>query len=74
LRRVLERPERTVLFVGHALSLRYILDAARGLVPAARMAPVEHAVVHRLESDEAARAAALLEDWSRSPAFRPLPD
>jgi broad specificity phosphatase PhoE len=73
-RRLLARSERTVLFVGHALSLRYVLDAARGLVPAARMAPVEHAVAHRLRADEARAAAWLLEDWSRSPSFRPPPD
>jgi broad specificity phosphatase PhoE len=74
LRRVLRRPEATVLLVGHALSLRYILDGARGLVPAARIAPVEHALAHRLTRSEALAAAELLEAWSRSPMFRPSPD
>ncbi len=43
LRLVLARPEERVLVVGHALAIRYTVDAAAGLVPAARMAPVEHA-------------------------------
>jgi len=59
-----------VLAVGHALATRYVLDAARGLVPAALMAPVEHAVPHRLTGDEVLAAAQLLEEWSEAPRFR----
>lgn len=70
LRLVLERPEDTVLVVGHALSIRYLIDAAEGRVPAARMAPIEHAFPYRLERADAERAAALLEEWSRAPRFR----
>lgn len=70
LRVLIERPEPTVLLVGHALALRYVLDAASGLVPAARMAPVEHAVPYRLRVREAIGAAQLLEAWSRAPRFR----
>ncbi len=70
LRTLLARPEGVVLFVGHALVVRYLLDAAEGLVPAARMAPVEHAAPHRLSAREVADAAALLEEWSASPGFR----
>ena len=33
----------TILLVGHALALRYVLDAAEGLAPEALMRPVEHA-------------------------------
>jgi probable phosphoglycerate mutase len=74
LRLVLARPEETLLVVGHALMLRYALDAAEGLVPAARMAPVEHAVPYRLARSEVERAASLLEEWGASdaPAFRPV--
>src|SRR6188508_2994810 len=43
LRVLLGRHETVVLLVGHALMVRYTLDAAGGLVPAARMAPVAHA-------------------------------
>ena len=67
---LLARDESVVLLVGHALMLRYALDAALGLVPAARMAPVEHAHPYRLERADVERAAELLTSWSRAPAFR----
>jgi broad specificity phosphatase PhoE len=70
LRLLLERPERVVVFVGHALAVRYVLDAAQGLPPAARIAPVEHTRPYRLTADEVAAAARLLEEWSRAPRFR----
>lgn len=70
LRRLLDRPEPVVLHVGHALALRYTVDAAQGLVPAPLMAPVEHATPFRLSASLVASAAALLEGWSRSPRFR----
>ena len=70
LRRMLERPESVVLHVGHALAVRYVIDAARGLVPAPLMEPVEHADTVLLTAGEVRSAAALLEDWSRSPRFR----
>ena len=73
LARLLDRPERRILVVGHALAIRYAVDAARGLVPAPLMAPVEHAVVHSLGADDVAAAAALLERWSRAPRFRDKP-
>jgi hypothetical protein len=67
---VLERPEERVLLVGHALAIRYWLDAANDLVPAARMAPVDHAWPYRLVRPEVERAATLLEEWSLAPRFR----
>lgn len=70
LRILLERPEQTVLAVVHALAVRYVLDAAGGLVPAARMAGIEHAVAHRVTAAQAEAAATLLEEWSHAPAFR----
>jgi broad specificity phosphatase PhoE len=73
LRLLLARPEGCVLFVGHALVVRYVLDAAQGLVPAARMRPVEHAAPHRLRTSEVTAAADLLEEWSRAPRFRAPP-
>ena len=74
LRLLLERPEKTVLVVGHALATRYVLDAARGLAPAALIAPVEHAVPHRVEGRDVLAAAQLLEEWSRTPRFRDPPN
>jgi broad specificity phosphatase PhoE len=73
LRVLLGRDDRTILLVGHALALRYVLDAAAGLVPAARMAPVPHAQPFRLGRDDVLRAAELLEEWSGAPRFRELP-
>lgn len=70
LRIVLARPEEVVLLVGHALVLRYVLDAARGLPPAPLMAPVEHARPHLLARAEIEEAARLLEEWSGAPRFR----
>lgn len=70
LRALLRRDEEVVLVVGHALFCRYVLDAAAGLPPAPRMAPVEHAVPYQLDVREVAAAADLLERWSRAPRFR----
>jgi broad specificity phosphatase PhoE len=70
LRLALERQEDVVLVVGHALAIRYAVDAADGHVPAARMAPVEHAVPYRLDRGAVERAAGLLARWSTSPRFR----
>jgi probable phosphoglycerate mutase len=72
LRIVLTRPEDVVLVVGHALAIRYLIDAAEGLVPAPRMAPIEHAFPYRVDREAAERAADLLEEWSgaSAPRFR----
>jgi broad specificity phosphatase PhoE len=72
LRGLLARGEETVLLVGHALMLRYLLDAAAGLPPAARMAPIEHATPERLGATDVEAAAGLLEEWSAAPRFREL--
>ncbi|HEX4747196.1 MAG TPA: histidine phosphatase family protein [Gaiellaceae bacterium] len=70
LRHALERAEDRVLVVGHALAIRYTIDAADGLLPAARIAPVEHAMPYRLDRDALERAADLLARWSVAPRFR----
>ena len=59
-----------MLAVGHALAIRYVIDAVEGRSPAARMAPIEHAFPYRLGSRDADRAATLLEEWSAAPRFR----
>jgi broad specificity phosphatase PhoE len=73
LRFLLERPEPVVLHVGHSLTLRYAIDAARGLVPASLIAPVEHATPYRLSAAQVASAVARLEEWSAAPRFRDRP-
>ncbi|MBA3381378.1 MAG: histidine phosphatase family protein [Actinobacteria bacterium] len=71
LRLVLERQETSALVIGHALAVRYIVDAAQRLVPASLMlVPVEHALPHRLTANELQAAAGLLEKWSLDPRFR----
>ena len=70
LRLLLVRPEDNVLLVGHALPIRYLVDAAAGLEPAAVMSRVDHTAVHRLDADGVERAAHVLESWSRAPRFR----
>ena len=71
LRLVLERQETSALVIGHALAVRYIVDAAQRLVPASLMlVPVEHALPQRLNVDELETAAELLERWSLDPRFR----
>lgn len=71
LRIVLARPEESALVIGHALAVRYVVDAVSGLVPAALMqAPVEHAHPYRLTSEELEAAAARLHEWSLEPRFR----
>jgi broad specificity phosphatase PhoE len=73
LRVVLERAEPVVLLVGHALFVRYVLDAAVGLVPAPVMVPVDHATPYRLAVEDVEPATRLLSDWSRAPRFRDPP-
>jgi broad specificity phosphatase PhoE len=70
---VRERLEPVVLLVGHALFVRYVLDAAEGLTPASVMTPVDHATPYRLDVEDVDAATRLLTDWSRSPVFRDPP-
>ena len=66
------RPEATVLCIGHSLPLRYLLDAAAGLVPAARAERLPYAEPFRLAAAEVAAAVALLAAWAGQPAWRPV--
>jgi broad specificity phosphatase PhoE len=68
-RRVLERPERTVLLVAHSLPIAYLRDAALGTAPRSKMAQVDYATVLRLEHEDLERALGVLEAWIASPAF-----
>jgi 2,3-bisphosphoglycerate-dependent phosphoglycerate mutase len=68
-RRVLERPERTILVVAHGLPLRYTLLALEGLDPTPIVEQVPLAEPYRLTRAELERATARLERWSRSPVW-----
>lgn len=71
LRAVLAKPEESALVITHALAVRYIVDAAEGLVPAPLLlAPVEHARPYRLEVRALESAADLLGSWSLDAKFR----
>jgi broad specificity phosphatase PhoE len=69
-RALLERPEPAVLVVAHSLSIRYLLDAADGLVPAAKAERVPYAEPFRLTGATVAAAVALLEAWVAAPRWR----
>jgi probable phosphoglycerate mutase len=75
LRTLLERPVEAILAVSHALPIRYVLDAADGSFPAARIAPVPHATPFALDADAVARALKTLGVWATAPRFvDPLQD
>jgi broad specificity phosphatase PhoE len=66
---LLRRPENTILLVSHGLPVRYVLDASDGRFPEQRLAPVPHAVAHRLERAAVERAAEALAAWAAAPVF-----
>jgi len=67
--RLLERPEEMILLVAHSLPVRYLLDAAEGLSPRAKVALVEYAQPARLTRDQVASAVEVLEAWCDAPRF-----
>jgi broad specificity phosphatase PhoE len=67
---LLARDEDAIIVVSHALPVRYVVDAADGQFPAARIEQVDHATLYRLDGDAVARAAETLRAWSSQPAFR----
>lgn len=68
---LLGRPEEVVLAVSHALPIRYVLDAADGRVPTARIGPVAHASPYALDAAAVQRAAAAMRAWAAAPRFAP---
>jgi broad specificity phosphatase PhoE len=67
---LLERPERTILAVVHALSITYVQRALDGEPPAARMdVKVEYAHPYRLSASDLRRALAVLDSWVEAPTW-----
>ena len=66
---LLARREDVILAIGHALPVRYVLDAADGRFPAARIEHVEHAAAHRLDAAAVEQAVEALKVWSQEPSF-----
>jgi broad specificity phosphatase PhoE len=69
-RTILARPEATILVVGHALTVRYVLDAAEGQVPAPRVETVPYAEPFTLSAAELSEALELLDAWTLAPVWR----
>jgi probable phosphoglycerate mutase len=67
---LLARPEETILVVGHALPLRYALDAADGSFPAAKIERLAHATPYPLAREQVETAAETLRVWAQDPQFR----
>jgi broad specificity phosphatase PhoE len=70
---LLARPEETVFVVGHALPLRYALDAADGSFPAAKIEHLAHATPYPLTREQVDTAAETLRVWAEAPQFRDAP-
>jgi broad specificity phosphatase PhoE len=68
-RRLVERPERTILVVTHSLPIAYVLTALAGGDPAPRVPQVEYARIHAISARELAQAVARLEDWCAAPTW-----
>ena len=67
---VLERPERTVLVVAHALPIAYVLMALAGRDPSARIdVVVEHAEPHEVSADDLRRAVERIDAWCATPTW-----
>jgi len=68
--RLLQRPERRILVVTHALPIAYVLLALDGEPPSARIDRlVEYAHPYRLDAAELERALAVLEAWCGAPTW-----
>lgn len=69
LRKLLARPEKSILVVAHSLPIRYVLNAVDELGPAPEMALVEYAKPYRLAARELELALDRLETWTSAPAW-----
>jgi hypothetical protein len=63
-RRVLERPEPTVLVVGHALPMAYMLGG-----PTPRIDMLDYVKPYRLEREQLEHAVVRLEAWAAAPTW-----
>jgi broad specificity phosphatase PhoE len=68
-RRLLERPEETILVVAHSLPIRYVLNAVDKLGPAPEMALVEHAKAYPLPARALRLATDRLDAWTSEPVW-----
>jgi broad specificity phosphatase PhoE len=69
LRKLLERPEHTILVVTHSLPLAYVLMALAGQDPAPRVPLVEYAKIQAIAASELEEAVTRLESWCAAPTW-----
>ena len=68
-RTILDRPESTILVVGHGLALRYLLNAAEGNDPLPRLEQVPLAEPIAVAAERFCAAVERLERWCARPVF-----
>jgi probable phosphoglycerate mutase len=68
-RRLLGRPERTILIVTHSLPAAYVLMARAGRDPAPKVPLVAYAKIHVISAHELAHAVGRLEGWCAAPTW-----
>ncbi len=66
---LLTRPEDVVLVVGHALPVRYVVDASDSRFPASRIEHIPHAVPYALSAEQVEAAMIALRVWMQQPRF-----
>jgi broad specificity phosphatase PhoE len=69
-RKILARPERTVLVVAHGLPIRYVLNALADEDPVPLVEQVAYAEPYRVPREDLERAVDRLEHWAAQPAWR----
>jgi broad specificity phosphatase PhoE len=68
-RRVIGRPEGTILVVTHSLPIAYVVMALEGREPARRVPLVEYAKPHAISGRDLLQAVARLESWCAAPTW-----
>lgn len=68
-RKLLARPERTILVVAHGLPVRYVLDSAAAQPPAPAVERVPYAEPFELTAPELMKAVELLDEWAGAPTW-----
>jgi broad specificity phosphatase PhoE len=68
-RLLLRRPERTILAVLHSLPALYLIEAAAGRDPAARLGLLPYVEPHFMSAAEVEAGVARLERWLAAPAW-----
>jgi 2,3-bisphosphoglycerate-dependent phosphoglycerate mutase len=67
--RVYARPERTIVAILHSLPILYLLEAAAGNDPVARLGLLPYADPRKLDHAQVEQALARLERWLKRPAW-----